>query len=407
MSKINGRPQVLILDDERDMCEFVADVGEEAGFESHWCDNFADFACRFSIDLRGIFLDLAMPGVDGIEIIRFLGDNHSGAHLVLMSGYDSDVLDAARRLAENRGLTVAGILHKPFALAELTAVYGGLAALHDPQPPAPVEPTATRFRPDALALAAALEAGQVVPFFQAKVCVTTRRVLGAEVLARWIDPVRGVIGPDHFIPLAETAGLIDQLTDSVITQALAHFRQWRVGGALPRLALNLSALSLRRLDLPDQLQDMAAAEGVPPDHITLEITESALMSDFSASLDILTRLRMRRFGLSIDDFGTGYSSMKQLQQGPFTELKVDQSFISQALGHMGAMAIVESSVQLGHRFGLKVVAEGIETEGQMALVRDLGCEEAQGYLLGRPCNAAGFVWPRPGEGGDHGIAGMA
>ena len=147
------------------------------------------------------------------------------------------------------------------------------------------------------------------------------------------------------------------------------------------------------MDLPDLLIDMVKSHGILPESITLEITESAVMNDASTFLDILTRLRMRRFGLSIDDFGTGYSSLKQLQNAPFTELKIDQSFVGRAVDDEGARYIIESSVQLAHRLGLKVVAEGIETEAQMALITDLGCETAQGYLLGRPCAAQSFAWP--------------
>jgi len=387
------QPSVLILDDERDMCEFVADVGTDLGFETTWCDNFEDFACRYSVDLRGIFLDLAMPGMDGVEIIRFLADNKSGAHLVLMSGYDSDVIEAARRLAESRGLRVAGALHKPFSVAELSAVYDILATAQAPARPSVVEKAPDRYRPDIAALGSALDDGHVVPWFQAKFCTKTRRILGAEVLARWIHPEHGMVGPDRFISLAEREGLIDRLTDSVIRQALAKCRDWRKAGMLPRVALNLSPHMLHNLDLPDALVDIARDYDIPPEMITIEITETALAGDFTSQLDILTRLRMRRFGLSIDDFGTGYSSLKQLQQGPFTELKVDQSFIAKALAEEGARAIVESSIQLGHRLGLKVVAEGIETEEQMNLVRDLGCDEVQGFLLGRPCAPEAFNWP--------------
>ncbi|MDO8606361.1 MAG: EAL domain-containing response regulator [Phaeospirillum sp.] len=387
------RPPVLILDDERDMCELVADVGDDMGFDTQWCDNFEDFACRYSIDLRGIFLDLAMPGMDGIEIIRFLGDNNSAAHLVLMSGHDIHLLDAARRLAEARGLKVAGVLHKPFELASLSAVYDILAMVQSPAPPQPVERAVQRFAPTAAHLGAALAAGHVVPYYQPKFNVATRQVTGAEVLARWIDPEHGMIGPDRFIPLAESEGLIEALTDCIIDQALDQCRVWRGQGKHPRIALNLSPLSLRRLDLPDSLLRKVMARGLFPDTIMIEITETALMSDYSASLDILTRLRMRRFGLSIDDFGTGYSSLKQLQNSPFTELKIDQSFIAKALTEEGSRAIVESSVQLGHRLGLKVVAEGVETEEQMEFVKLIGCEEAQGFLLGCPCTAEAFPWP--------------
>jgi EAL domain-containing protein (putative c-di-GMP-specific phosphodiesterase class I)/FixJ family two-component response regulator len=386
------RTPVLILDDERDMCELVADVGEDLGFDAQWCDNFEDFACRFSIDLRGIFLDLAMPGMDGIEIIRFLGDNNSAAHLVLMSGHDVHVLDAARRLAEGRGLKVAGVLHKPFELSALSALYGVLAAAADPVRPTTAEASNSRYIPSVADLAAALAFDQIVPYFQPKYSVADRTIQGAEVLARWIDPERGVIGPDLFIPLAEKEGLIDRLTHSIIDQALDQCRVWRDQGCHPHVAINLSPLALRNLDLPEVLLRKVTSRGLFPDTITLEITETALMSDYNASLDVLTRLRMRRFGLSIDDFGTGYSSLKQLQHGPFTELKVDQSFVAKAMAEEGSLAIVESSVQLGHRLGMKVVAEGVETEEQFEMIKRLGCEEAQGYLLGRPCAAAAFKW---------------
>ncbi|ARJ65687.1 diguanylate phosphodiesterase [Magnetospirillum sp. ME-1] len=384
---------VLILDDERDMCEFVADVGTDMGFKATWCDNFEDFACRYSVDLHGIFLDLAMPGMDGVEIIRFLADNNSGAHLVLMSGYDADVIEAARRLAESRGLKVAGALHKPFGVGELSAVYDILAAARAPIRPSVVARAPDRYHPDTAALGLALDDGHVVPWFQAKFCARSRRILGAEVLARWLHPDHGMVGPDRFIGLAEREGMIDRLTDSVIRQALAHCRNWRKAGFSPRVALNLSPHMLHNLDLPDALVDIARDYEIPPEKIIIEITETALAGDFTAQLDILTRLRMRRFGLSIDDFGTGYSSLKQLQQGPFTELKVDQSFVAKALAEEGARAIVESSIQLGHRLGLKVVAEGIETEEQMDMVCRLGCDEVQGYLLGRPCAADAFSWP--------------
>jgi EAL domain-containing protein (putative c-di-GMP-specific phosphodiesterase class I)/FixJ family two-component response regulator len=384
------QPRVLILDDERDMCGFVADVGDDQGFNAQWCDNFEDFACRYSIDLRGIFLDLAMPGVDGVEIIRFLGDNNAKAHLVLMSGHDIHLLEAARRLAESRGLKVAGVLHKPFELSALIGMYDQLATIAAPQRPATAIKQDGRYVPTASDLDAALVAGHIIPFYQPKFSVSTRTITGVEVLARWRHPDHGLVGPDRFIPLAEKEGMIERLTDQIIDQSLVQGRFWMDQGRSLKLALNLSALALRHLDLPEDLLRRVEGRGLSPEQIVLEITESALASDFSASLDILTRLRMRRFALSIDDFGTGYSSLKQLQHGPFTELKIDQSFIAKALEEEGSLAIVESSVQLGHRMGLKVVAEGIETEPQMELIRHLGCDEAQGYLLGRPVPASDF-----------------
>lgn len=379
------RPSLLVLDDERDMCEYVADAAAERDLVAVWCDDAGDFPSRFAIDIQVIFLDLVMPGMDGIEIIRFLADNKCQAKLVLMTGYDSHVLESARRLAESRGLKVAGVLRKPFPLTELNRIFDELAVGERPQAVRSAQAAGRRPPPvDAGDIRRAVDAGEIVPFFQPKVAVATRGIIGAEVLARWFHPEHGMIPPDAFIPLAEAAGLIEAVTETIIGQALDQAQVWARAGRQVALALNVSPYTLRNLDFPDLMLARASERGLEPRHITLEITETALPDDLSAALDILTRLRMRRFGLSIDDFGTGYSSMKQLQDAPFTELKIDRSFVDRALVDVHSRAIVESSIALGHRLDMKVVAEGVETEDQFDLLHALGCEEAQGYLFGRP-----------------------
>ena len=244
------RPTILILDDEKDMCEFVADVADERGLVAAWCDHIEDFPNRFTIDIQAIFLDLVMPGMDGIEIIRFLADNKCQAKLVLMTGYDIHVLDSARRLAENRGLSVAGVLRKPFSLAELNHAFGDLTVTERPSPrkavvgglPPQVSETDLR---------RAISEARLVPFFQPKVRLATREVVGAEVLARWHHPQHGQIPPDIFIPLAESSGTIEALTETIICQALDCNRLWLHQNRQMALAINISPHSLWNLEFPD------------------------------------------------------------------------------------------------------------------------------------------------------------
>jgi EAL domain-containing protein (putative c-di-GMP-specific phosphodiesterase class I) len=238
---------------------------------------------------------------------------------------------------------------------------------------------------------AGLEADQVETFFQPKVTVADRRVVGAECLVRWRHPQRGLVQPAAFVSVAEEHGLIDDLTMAVFRKAMTHLREWTRLGHDLKVSVNVSMDNLNRLDLPEVFADIAGQAGVEPGRVILEMTESRLMSDIATSLEIITRLRLKGFGLSIDDFGTGYSSMEKLKQLPFTELKVDRSFVYGATGDSVARAILESSVQMGHALGMNVVAEGAETQEDWDLLAAIGCDEVQGYIAARPMPAEEFI----------------
>ena len=239
---------------------------------------------------------------------------------------------------------------------------------------------------------------QIVPFYQPKVSIEDRSMTSAEVLARWRHPERGLVPPIAFISVAEEHLLIDELTQVICEQAVADLGRWHRAGHRFSLGVNLSADSLNRVGLPEQLARLLQGQGIGCESITLEVTESRLMQNLTTALDVLTRLRLKGFGLSVDDFGTGYSSMSQLSNIPFTELKIDRAFVHGGSCDPAARAILESSAALARKLNMVIVAEGVEDQADWDLVRDVGCHLVQGHFIARPMPAGEFeAWVEQNE----------
>jgi len=236
-------------------------------------------------------------------------------------------------------------------------------------------------------ISAALAAGQFEPFFQPKVDVATGNLKGAEALARWRHPQRGMVSPYAFIPALEANGHIDELTWIMLESAAVACRDWRAQGLDMTVSVNLSLRSLTHVGLAERITELVRARNLEPKHMILEVTETIAMTDMARALENLARLRIKGFGLSIDDYGTGYSSMQQLSRIPFTELKIDQSFVMSAIEKDSCRVILESSLDMARKLGLKVVAEGVETRADWELLKSLDCDVAQGYLFARPMAA--------------------
>jgi EAL domain-containing protein (putative c-di-GMP-specific phosphodiesterase class I) len=200
--------------------------------------------------------------------------------------------------------------------------------------------------------------------------------------------MRGFIPPPVFIAIAESSGLIRELTEQVVDMALRQAAAWHEQGLDLSMAINLSPRLLNDRSFPDLAERIAAQYGVDPHHITFEITESAAMSDPDTTMDVLTRLRVKNFGLSIDDFGTGYSSLKQLYLMPFSELKIDISFVRDVCHRDEARVMVETMVLLAHKLGLTTCAEGVETQEALDFLAQAKCDRVQGYLIGKPMPGA-------------------
>ena len=219
--------------------------------------------------------------------------------------------------------------------------------------------------------------------YQPKVALADGSLQRVEALVRWDDPVFGAVAPSRFVPLAERHGLIDPLTQWGLRTTLRQWLKWRDEGRDTHLAFNISALSLHHLDFPDLVERMCRALAVPPDRLVLELTEGATQP-LVKLMDTLTRFRIKGIGLALDDFGTGFSSMMQLRQLPFTEVKIDRFFIRDMTTSNDSLLIVKATIDLAHGLGMTATAEGIETEDQARLLRELGCDVGQGYWIAQP-----------------------
>jgi diguanylate cyclase (GGDEF)-like protein len=235
--------------------------------------------------------------------------------------------------------------------------------------------------------------------FQPKVHAPSGQITGAEALMRWHHPTRGMVGPNIFIPLAERFGLINAMGNWLIDDVCRQVAAWRAEGLRMRVSINLSVHQLRQPDLVDRIRDALQRHRVDPSLLTCEITESTAMDDTRITLQVIERMSAMGVRLSIDDFGTGYSSLSYLRQLAATELKIDRSFVLDLETSADARAIVDAVVKLAQALGLKVVAEGVETEQQQEILRELGCNELQGYLFAKPMSASALaLWAMQDEG---------
>jgi EAL domain-containing protein (putative c-di-GMP-specific phosphodiesterase class I)/FixJ family two-component response regulator len=386
--------RILVLDDEPFMLKLLAHMLTGLGFASvTTCDSGAEALSW--VDSPGnpgdaiapnlILLDLNMPQMDGIEFVRKLVGHGYDGSVVLVSGEDERVLQMAEKLVAAHQLTLLGHLNKPVSLAGLERVLGRWR-------PAVRRSVRRVYGADELRVALAYK--RLVNHYQPKVAIAGGAVVGMETLVRWQHPEDGLVLPDQFIGVAEEHGLIDELTRTVMTGAFAQARLWHQAGLRLKVAINISMDNLSSVEFADFVAGAASSARVIPQDIVLELTESRLLLDQRAPLEILTRLRLKRFRLSIDDFGTGHASLTQLHDIPFDELKIDRSFVHGACGDETALSMYYVCMALGEQLGMEVVAEGVEDLDDWRLVQRTGCDLAQGDFIARPMPAdevAGWI----------------
>ena len=297
------------------------------------------------------------------------------------------MLHSAEKLAHAHELQIITSIMKPIRLDELlTVLVSHRNALTSSKP----SPRNNQFYPTAKDLENAIESDQLVLHFQPQIDVQSGETIAGEVLVRWQHPEHGLLYPDSFIDLAEESDLMGALTSKVLDMAIKRISlQQQQGFKLP-LSVNVSASNIRSLELPEELKDIIQLHQLDPGMLTIEITESALMGELVTSLDILTRLRMKGFTLSIDDFGTGFSSLSQLHKVPFNELKVDKSFVMEMDTDPEAKSIVKTCIMLGHELNMTTVAEGVESEATLKMLKEMGCDVAQGFHISRPLSEDDF-----------------
>lgn len=382
------QPGLLLVDDDPFMLGMQSRMLRGMGYTMIGTAASADAALmllgegRAAVDV--IICDLNMPGVDGLEFLRRLGDSDFRGNVILLSGEGPRIIHAVQKLLASRPLLILGALEKPAGRAALRVLLDRWQPMLPPAAAAP-QPTYT-----AADLCAAQQAEQWVLHYQPKVDLCTGALIGTEALVRWDHPLHGLVQPDRFLGLAEDCGAIGPLTDWVLHTALAQLAQWHRNGLQIHMAVNVSMENLRAPDFAHKVGALVRHSCLSPQDLMLEVTESRVMAISSAQLETLVRLRMQRFGLSIDDFGTGHSSLAQLRDVPFTELKIDRGFVHGAKQNQLIRPMLEGSIGIAQRLGLQTVAEGVETEEDWTLLREIGCDIAQGYFIGRPMPGDGL-----------------
>jgi EAL domain-containing protein (putative c-di-GMP-specific phosphodiesterase class I)/ActR/RegA family two-component response regulator len=389
LNRLAPKPDsVLIVDDSALQRAHTASLCRRAGidliYEAGNGIEALELLSMLVLTPGAMILDLEMPGMDGVELIQQLQQRNLLLPVIIVSGREQALIDSIATMTRSMGFHVPGALRKPLQAGGLERAlreYGEALTY----PVARVEPDLPSLGP--IDLGQAIDRGEIIVHYQPKVDIRTGIIRGLEALARWTHPVHGMIPPNRFIPLAESNGLIRPLTLSVIPQVLARLAGWNARGLRWSVSINLSPSLLDDADLVPVIVEMVQKYGVAPAQIVFEITESSVASHLSVALGVLARLRLKGFGLSIDDYGTGFSSMLQLARIPFTELKIDRSFVHGAHQRKRSRVLLQSALDMARQLGLITVAEGIETIEDWLLLQSFDCCVGQGYLIARPMPA--------------------
>jgi EAL domain-containing protein (putative c-di-GMP-specific phosphodiesterase class I)/CheY-like chemotaxis protein len=364
--------RLLVVDDEPGVVAFIAAAARSCDYAVASTGSPTEFlALVDSFRPTLILMDLHLPDTDGVELLRMLVARGCKEPIMLMSGVDERVLAAAHELGVSHGLTMYGTLSKPMLLADLQTKFAA----------AQKQDRAL----DGNELSRGLAANEIVPYYQPKATLTDRGwvIDGVEALARWQHPRLGIVMPDEFVPLAERTGLIGDLTNRVLAAAMKQMKEWNEDGLRLTCAINLPPTLVTDLSFPDRVAALLTQHSLDGSQLGLEITETATMQNPTTTMDILTRLRVKRISLALDDFGTGYSSLTQLYQMPFNEMKIDKSLVTNVPHSREANTMVGSLIELGHNLGLTICAEGVENRAALDMLAIMGCDRCQGFFISR------------------------
>ncbi len=340
---------------------------------------------RGQIDI--VICDLNMPEMDGMEFLRHLGEERQHISIIITSSLDKKLIDSVGEMADMHDIQLLGKIEKPVTPSALKALLSGYVRPKNVQKKIAAQASTFTLHE----ILDGVHTKQIEPFYQPKVNIETGAIIGAEALVRWIHPQKGVIPPNAFIPQLEQSGNIDGLTFFMLEKAASACKMLHSKGFHISISVNLSLASLNDTTLADRIIQVVKNADIEPQYIILEITESAAMTNVANSLENLARLRMSGFGLSIDDYGTGYSSMQQLTRIPFSELKIDQSFVKDVSDNEALRVVVEQSISMARKLEVKTVAEGIETRQCWDLLKKIGCDTGQGYFFAKPMNLESFL----------------
>lgn len=328
-----------------------------------------------SIDL--VVTDLQMPQMDGLEFMRNIKDTAFSGRFAIVSGVKNNLLGHAAKLAKMHSLDLIGHIQKPITKDSLDTVF---LKSHSDQ----IETgrsNASIITQEAFSKAIRFK--EIVAYYQPKVCVQSGKIAGAEALARWVTPDGTTISPEDFVQFASKAGRMNELTFHLFETVLQDLSEFLKFHSDITIAINLDAENIRNRALPDQFHDRMSVYGIQAQNISFEVTETNILDLDVTTLEVLSRLRVFDFNLAIDDFGTGSSNIQTLRDFPFTELKIDKSFITDAITNSFSRETVKAAVNLARQQEMLVVAEGVEDVATWKMIKELGIDQAQGYLVSK------------------------
>ena len=380
--------RVLVVEDHPFQHEYLLNVFSEVGgfqVDTVWDgDEALESLTRRDYDL--LLTDLLMPVMDGVQLIQKIAALKKRPALALMSASSRRMLISAGLAAKNLGMSVVGLISKPvelnavMRLKERMAIFRGNGEV-DPALAIEVDPQS---------IVRAMDSDQIQAWFQPKKSLHDGNILSAEALVRWVHPQAGLLLPKDFLSLLIKEGLEEPLLWLMLKKTLQAQREWRRQGWDIPVSINLPTHLLDDHDLADRLRDYVIADGGEPRSIVFELMESSITEELSNYYAGACRLRMMGFGLAQDDFGKGFSSYFNLVSTPFSELKIDRSLVHGCVENENLASALRSLVELSQKLGLTVVAEGVETQAELAFLRRIGCDQAQGFLICGAVSSADF-----------------
>ncbi|CAM3836029.1 MULTISPECIES: EAL domain-containing response regulator [Pseudoalteromonas] len=376
---------ILIVDDHafvrRALTSMINQLGDHQVTHANDGDEALKLINTLTPDI--IICDLAMPNMDGLALLRQLSAQKFAGSVILSSASDASLLRAAANLVNAFGLNLLGIMPKPSSHSQLSHFFNA----HQNRFIQPTKQSTIKVDTQKGVLQQALAQGQFIAVYQPQVDFKSGDCIGLEALCRWQHPELGLLSPYFFIDQIEDAGLMPALTLSIIEQSVTMLEQLPAEFSNTKLSINLTPSCLSNETVSHILADQPLMALAQRKRISLEVTEQTELLSDSLSLELLSRLRMNGFNLSVDDFGTGYSSLQQLSQYPFNEIKLDRSFVTDALNDPQSGAIVEMAIQLAKKLHMKVVVEGVETFAQWQHMQLLGADTCQGFYCAKPMHS--------------------
>ncbi len=375
--------RLLVVDDEEQICELIRDVAEPMGFEVETVTSVQQFKNVYDdFNPSAAIIDLNIGDADGVQVLQFLAGKGSHARVVLVSGADKKLLDATRHIGEDSELRMIGTLSKPIMIDDMEAMlFKCMLRLNER-------------KLDAGDLEKAINEGELTVHFQPIVSLSAGAAaepISVEALVRWQHPERGLLYPDSFIAIADDGKLMVGLTDAVLLQVVEQAQVWRTAGIDVRIHVNLTCSVIDDPEFPERLSSLVRQFELEPSRLVLEFSERGSLLDILERLDILTRLRLKGFGVALDDFGTGQSSLVHLHKLPFSMLKIDRCFIDDMATSAKASVLVKSLIDLAHNLEMELCAEGVSDRDTLSKLSASGCDYAQGYIFSEAIPASEIV----------------